>query len=322
MPSTDTMPLLLLGGSAAAARLRADVAGAVDADRVLIVADAGLEVERLAAYLHAEARGTGDFVAVDCSAAEPVDVERDLFGSGGRASDLEAIDRSSAVSRANDGTLFLTGLSDLSPSAQARLARLARDREALIDAARTRINIRFVVTVSPDAEADPAQARLDGDMVRRFSTTRIEVAPLRQRSDDLPLLIDQLVRRTCVDAMVDERPAVPEALRVLSAMPWRDNLRELRNAVERLVKASNTPTITLEEVLLQVQFDASLQPQAPVGSLRAARQQFERDYVTLVLRHHQWRMSDAARTLGIQRTNLYRKARQLGIPVTRSGARP
>jgi two-component system, NtrC family, nitrogen regulation response regulator NtrX len=105
---------------------------------------------------------------------------------------------------------------------------------------------------------------------------------------------------------------------VVSAMPWRGNLTELRHAVSRLVTVSQCTEVQLEDVLAHVRFDGALAPHAPAGTLRSARQQFERDYIALVLQHHRGRVGDAARALGIQRTNLYRKARQLGISVARS----
>jgi DNA-binding NtrC family response regulator len=102
-------------------------------------------------------------------------------------------------------------------------------------------------------------------------------------------------------------------------MPWRGNLVELRHAVSRLVTGLRGAVVELDDVLAQVRFDGALAPHAPTGTLRSARQQFERDYIALVLQHHRGRVGEAARTLGIQRTNLYRKARQLGIAVGRPG---
>ncbi|MGH9349718.1 MAG: helix-turn-helix domain-containing protein [Vicinamibacterales bacterium] len=95
------------------------------------------------------------------------------------------------------------------------------------------------------------------------------------------------------------------------------NLVELRQAIARIVGDMGGDLIQLEDVLAHVRFEGALAPHAPAGTLRSARRQFEREYITLVLRHHRGRVGDAARALGIQRTNLYRKARQLGITVAR-----
>jgi DNA-binding NtrC family response regulator len=100
---------------------------------------------------------------------------------------------------------------------------------------------------------------------------------------------------------------------------WPGNLAELRDVIDRIVSSpSSAATIHVEHVLPALQLDRAPVSFAPSGTLREARQRFERDYIAAVLQHHGWRMADAAQTLGIQRPNLYRKARQLGIPLVRA----
>lgn len=126
-------------------------------------------------------------------------------------------------------------------------------------------------------------------------------------------MLDALVSQLCDEGGVARKTLTQPAVTLLAAMPWRGNLVELRHAVARIFRGVEHHEIQLEDVLAHVRFDDALSPRAPAGTLRSARQQFERDYVALVLRHHRGRVGDAARALGIQRTNLYRKARQLGI---------
>jgi DNA-binding NtrC family response regulator len=310
--------LLLTGRSAGVARLRAELAAAVPASRVLIVAEAGLDTAELAAELHDRAGVMGRFVRLDCSAAEPPIIERELFGAVVTSvGDLEVVHGTSALARSDGGSLFLGDLAELSAGAQARLARIARDGEVVIDGTPRRLDVRLFASVGPDVDSDIAAGRLRRDLIRHIARTRISVPPLRQRADDLTTLVEHLVLFSCADAGVPVKDVTQPAMTLLAAMPWRGNMQELRTAIERLVTTVDGSLIQLEDVLHHVRFDRSLVPTDPTGSLRAAREQFERDYVTLVLRHHHWRVSDAARTLGIQRTNLYRKARQLGITVTR-----
>jgi two-component system, NtrC family, nitrogen regulation response regulator NtrX len=313
-------PLLLTGHSPAVTRLRAELTAAGAAGRVLLVAEPGLEIAELAADLHDRARGTGPFIRLECASAEPPIVERVLFGpalvTGG---ELEAIHGESALARADGGALFLGDVAELSAGAQARLARIARDGEVLFDGAPRRLDVRLFASVGPEVDNDVTEGRLRRDLVRHLARTRIAVPPLRQRVEDLPTLVEHLVLFGCAAGGVPVKDVTQPAMTLLAALPWRGNLQELRTAVERLVTVDESQ-IQLEDVLRHVRFDGGLLPKAPTGSLREAREQFERDYVTLVLRHHHWRVSDAARTLGIQRTNLYRKARQLGIAVTRPEA--
>jgi DNA-binding NtrC family response regulator len=115
------------------------------------------------------------------------------------------------------------------------------------------------------------------------------------------------------------RHFTPAARTVLSALPWRRNTVELSALVQRLARLRG-PAIRQEDVLAEVQLDRT--PARALRSLRDARRQFERDYIATVLRDHDWQMREAARTLGMERANLYRKARQLGIPLRRDSARP
>jgi DNA-binding NtrC family response regulator len=148
---------------------------------------------------------------------------------------------------------------------------------------------------------------------------------LRQRREDIPVIARHLID---VIGLSEARPPVAfteTALVLLSALDWHDNLRELRSLIVRLLTShAREHTIRLDDVLAEVPLGAG--PVAmPPGSLRDARLRFEREYIAGVLQHHGWRMSEAARTLGIQRPNLYRKTRQLGIallkPVDPAGSR-
>jgi DNA-binding NtrC family response regulator len=101
-------------------------------------------------------------------------------------------------------------------------------------------------------------------------------------------------------------------------MSWPGNLTELREAVERALAATTGDNILVEALVPTLRFERAPTTFTPEGTLREARQRFEHDYIAAVLQHHGWRMADAAQTLGIQRPNLYRKARQLGIPLARN----
>jgi two-component system nitrogen regulation response regulator NtrX len=317
------LPLALVGRSPAVARLRAEIEAARDAGCVLIEAEPGLDAEDIARDVHAR-RSSGPFMAVDCAGAEPPVVEASLFGARVRTDhDLECVDAGSAIARADGGTLYLANLTDLSAAAQARLARVVRDREVVIGGTAAPGTVApldlAVVGSIAGSDADSDAARLRRDLGRHFDRARIAVPPLRQRTEDIPLLVDQLLAAMCRAEGVPPPPVTHPAMTLLAAMPWKGNLVELRRAVSRLGANAAGGVIQLEDVLTHVRFDVSATAPAPAGTLRDARQQFEREYIALVIRHHRGHIGDAARALGIQRTNLYRKARQLGIAVARSG---
>jgi two-component system nitrogen regulation response regulator NtrX len=121
----------------------------------------------------------------------------------------------------------------------------------------------------------------------------------------------------CAAQAVTPRTFTQAALALLAALSWPGNTAELRGVIERVVERTDVGTLQVEHVLPALQLDRAPASFVPVGSLREARLRFERDYIAAVLQHHGWRMAAAAQTLGIQRPNLYRKARQLGIPLGR-----
>lgn len=316
---TPPTPLVLTGTSPSARRLADDIRAAAEAACVLLESEAGLDTADIAREIHAESARPGPFLAVDCAAAEPAVIERELFGEQPRRTlaDLEAIGPRSALATARRGTLYLGDFAELSAAAQARLARVVRDGEVRVAGENCRLDVCLVVTTSSDLETEVSEGRVRRDLARHLSRTRVVVPALRRRAEDIPQMIDVLIAERCAEAGTTPRPLTQAATTLLAAMPWRGNLVELRHAVTRLVTSAAGDQIQLEDVLAHVRFDGALSPQAGAGTLRAARQQFERDYIALVLQHHRGRVGDAARALGIQRTNLYRKARQLGISVAR-----
>jgi two-component system nitrogen regulation response regulator NtrX len=310
LTSAAAPPLVLAGSSPAVAGLRAALDASRAASCVLIEAEAGLDVADIARDLRRGA--SGPFITVACGAAAPPVIERELFGDRRAGdSDLERVTADSAVARARGGTLYLDEINDLSAPAQSRLARILRDGEAVIDDAVASLALALVASVIPDQTG----AGLRRDLQKHLERQRVVVPPLRQRAGDLPLLVEQVIaaaaRRSGMPALAVTHPAMT----VLGAMAWPGNLAELRQALSRLAAVAAGGVIQLEDVLTHVRFDGSLAPRAPVGTLRDARQQFERDYIALMIAHHQGRIGAAAQALGLQRTNLYRKARQLGLAV-------
>ena len=308
----------LCGHSPSAARLLELVRRAAHAQaNVLLVSEPGADVELVAREIHKRGRAAAAaWVLVDC--ADPL-AEQALFGASGavQPSDLEAIVDGSSVAAARGGTLFLRDVGELSASAQSRLARIARDREVRIDGAAVATDMRIVVAASTAVDADVRDNRLRADLYRRVAGLRIDVPPLRERAEDVP----EMAARLLSDLTDDQSPPrtfTQAALALLGALAWPGNTAELRAVVERAAIACGSgAAIQIEHILPALSLERARPAFTPAGNLREARLRFERDYIAAVLQHHGWRMAEAAQTLGIQRPNLYRKARQLGIPVAR-----
>jgi DNA-binding NtrC family response regulator len=318
LPPPAALPLALLGDSPAVRRTRAALDAAVEAP-LLLLAEEGLAPAAIARHVHDRTRAGEPFLHVDCAQPDAGRVEEAIFGARARGNggDLESLGPGSALAAARRGTIFLENIGELPAAVQRALARLLRDGEARAGGRdRVRVTARVIASASPSLPTDARDGRFRPDLLRRFGATPVAVAPLRQRPEDLPAIVE----RVAGGIAAAEGRAVPAftqpALTVLAALPWPGNVSEVETTLARVLREVQGPTIRQEDLLHLlpiVPLQGSVGRIRPGVSLREARQRFEREYIAAVLEQHDWRMSDAARTLGIERANLYRKARQLGI---------
>jgi DNA-binding NtrC family response regulator len=319
-------------GTSAAMRVVMDLAQRAAPGRcgILICGERGTGREMIARVIHAhEGNAEAPFVKVDCAGLAPEDVEMQLFGAlakrGGHVRSeqraLERIGEHSALVDANGGILFLENILELPPRAQARLARVLRDREAFVGTAHEpqTIDVRPIASVEPVIDDAVEEGRLRADLHERLSLVRVDVPALRQRREDIPLLATHFLKELCKASGKPLKTLTRPALTLLTALPWRGNAPELRSLLERLILLVPNGLIRLEDVLAHTQLEGSISPTGFDATLRQARARFERDYIAAVLQHQHGRISDAARILGIQRTNLYRKMRRLNLTPGKAG---
>jgi two-component system, NtrC family, nitrogen regulation response regulator NtrX len=313
-------------GSSPAMRKIIDVLPRVAPSRcpILLYGERGTGRSMLAHAIHGHGRRpNAPFVTVDCANATPQDLEHELFGIvSQRRTDgneerrtMERISRGSRLIEASGGTLYLQNLGEMPTRVQAKLHRVLRDREAVLtsDRSRVELDIRPIAAVDPGFESVVEEGRLRRDLYDRLSLIRIELPPLRQRREDIPFLANHFLKEVCRSSSVPIKTLTRPALTLLAALPWRGNAPELRALLERLVLLTPHGSIRLEDVLAQVRLDGTELGSSGGTTLREARLRFERDYIAAVVRQHHGRMGDAAQALGIQRTNLYRKLRQLSV---------
>jgi DNA-binding NtrC family response regulator len=305
-------PVALLGPSEGAVRGREALAQAlVRRHPALIVAEAGCRPEEIARALHAPSRNGHPFVVIS-SGTDAGDLTRRLFGSAPQPDgepDLDVLGADAALVTAGAGTLLIEDVDDLPVSAQRRLARILRDTEVTVpgQSQPVAMTCRVLAATAADPRTDGHDGRFREDLLRRFQHCVIRIPPLRQRPEDLGAIAERLSAEAG-----SPRTFTQPALTVLAALPWPRNIDELAAILTRVLPASG-PVVKQEDVLAYLPIENAFTRLDTTASLREARRQFERQYIAAVLERHQWRMSDAARTLGIERANLYRKARQLGI---------
>lgn len=296
---------------------------------LLVSGEAGTDRESVAREVHRrDASRPAVFVKVSGAAPSPAALEQELFGYQGSAAgvppmvgqmqerrSLERIARGGLLHQALGGTIFIEHLPQIPARLQARVARLLRDGEAVVVNQRESVvlNIRAIVAVEETYEQDVREGRIRDDLHQLVSGVRIAVPPLRRRREDIAGLACRLADDLSVEANVPRKTLSEPAQQLLAALPWPGNTLQLKDLILNLVVRVPGEVIELLDLLKAVPLDGRTRDTASGGTLREARERFERDYITSVLELHKWRVPDAARTLGIQRTNLYRKLRQLKI---------
>jgi DNA-binding NtrC family response regulator len=252
---------------------------------VLIVGEPGTGRETVARAIHAQgARHQQPFLKVLCGEATAFSLETTLT----RAAQTAA-------------TVYLEDLSELPAELQARLESAGGSEARLVASADARLN--DIV----------ARGQVRRGLVEMLSVVRIDLPPLRQRADDIPILALHFLKDACARNGVAPKTFSRGALTLLQALPWRGNSAEMRSLMERLAVLVPRGVVLLEDVVASVRFEGAEAVGRNRGSLKDARERFEREYVTAMLEHHKGRMGAAAKEMGIERTNLYRKIKQLNI---------
>jgi DNA-binding NtrC family response regulator len=296
---------------------------------VLVLAPPGFDAAAVAGTLHVLGGCGGALRAVSCGADDPAALESRLFGPlarRARSEIVETVTGDCELLQAQRGMLVLDGVQDLPVSVQTRLARILRDGEvrsathAGVRAVRLAVRVVGTSELSlDDLAAEVRHGRFRPDLFRRLAARPLEIVPLRERRGDIGPIAIALMERAARDRGGPPRAFTQAALALLSALGWDGNLAALHSVVDALSRAEADGPVLVEDVLAELDPAAIAHVRSPRASLKEARRQFEREYIEAVLKHTGWRMGQAAHVLGIQRTNLYRKARQLGIGRAKAG---
>ncbi len=303
--------------------------------RILIRGESGTGKELVARALHDRSpRAKKPFVKVNCAAIPDELIESELFGAVKGSYTGSVADREGKFQQADGGTLFLDEIGDMSLRAQAKVLRVLQEGEVeQVGGGGTRkIDVRVVAATNIDLEDSLADGSFREDLYFRLNVVPIVVPPLRRRSDDIALLAEHFLSRYGRENDLPRREFSDAALKELTRLPWPGNVRELHNAVERLAIMAAGAVIEPEDLQRTGLLggpaatrpagsgDVSTAPDAVLaqGGLVKARQSFEAECIRRALDEAQGNVSEAARRLGIDRTNLHKKIQAYGLEGTRN----
>ena len=309
----------LVGSSPAMQRLRETIGlAAPTTATVLVTGESGTGKELVAREIHRlSPRRDRAFVQVNCAAIPDELIESELFGHE-KGSFTGAVRKQVGKFVAADGgTIFLDEIGDMSPRTQAKVLRVLQNGEVEpVGAARVvRVDVRVVAATNRDLPADIEAGRFREDLYFRLNVVPVRTPALREHIEDLPVLVDHFVRRFTELQSYRPRRLDDEALAFLKALPWRGNVRELRNLVERLLILAPGPVIDRAAVVAAL---GAAQPGIgpalfSLPTLREFRDEAERLYLVRKLEENDWNVSQTAQAIDTPRSNLYKKMEQYAI---------
>jgi DNA-binding NtrC family response regulator len=297
----------LIGDSVAMRTLRASIAKVAPiSSSALVLGESGSGKELVARELHRLGPGSkAPFVAVNCAALPEQLVESELFGhERGAFTGADRL-RRGAFESAAGGTLFLDEIGELPLAAQAKLLRVLESRQ-LTRVGGDRpiaVSARVVAATNRDPEQEVAAGRFRQDLFFRLNVHVLQVPPLRERGADLPILVEHLLRTIAEQLRIRPKAISPEALALLREYGWtRNNVRELRNCLERMMIASEADTIAAADIPPDIRGDGgdeTVDPHAPPDTFKALKAQAERRIIVEALEKHDWQITRTAEALGL-----------------------
>jgi len=320
----------LIGNSEAMQRVRSMIEKVAETDAtVLVRGESGTGKELVAREIHERnsVRRNGSFVAVNCAALPSELIESELFGHEKGAFTGAAAKREGKFEQADGGTLFLDEIGDMSSNVQAKLLRALEERriERLGGNESIPVDVRIVSATHRPLEQEIANGHFRADLFYRLRVVTIDIAPLRERREDIPMLADTFLRLAGERYELPQRSLSQGALKRLVEYNWPGNVRELKNTIDRAVIMAEGDEIAVrdlpDEITAGIPTSVRAEEEGDSDGLRVPftadfredRREFERRYITRCLEYTQGNVTRAAEILDMHRQSLQHKLRQLGL---------
>ncbi len=304
---------VLVGRSAPMAQLRAEVARAAPTTAtVLVVGESGTGKELVAREIHQGSRvASGPFIQVNCAAIPEELIESELFGHE-KGSFTGAVRRQTGkFVEADGGTIFLDEMGDMSARAQAKVLRVLEAGEVEpVGAARVRqVTVRVIAATNRDLTEAIRDSRFREDLYFRLNVLPVRTPPLRERTDDIPELVEHFTRLFSQRDNQRPRRFAPSALNILKARSWPGNVRELRNLVERVLIMTDSEPIEAKDLPPEARVSPTeiSERGLQLATLSEFKEYAEREFLVTKLRENGWNISRTAEVIHTPRSNLYKK---------------
>jgi two-component system nitrogen regulation response regulator NtrX len=281
--------------------------------RVLLLGESGTGKELLAAHIHRESPfAGGPFIKVNCAAIPTELMESELFGHEKGAFTGATTTRRGKFELADGGTIFLDEVGDLHESAQAKLLRVLQEGEfQRVGGEKTvRATVRVVSATNRDLRQLAAEGRFREDLYYRLSVVPIRLPALRGRREDVPALAAYALADFCTRNNFKPKRFAPDVFTVFGDYDWPGNVRELRNTVERMAILASSDVLGIESIPLEIRLKKDTDSRT---ALQETRESAERERILEALGQTDWNVSAAARILNVERTNLHKRIRALGL---------
>ena len=297
---------------------------------VLVTGESGTGKGLFARAIHdLSPRRERPFVKVNCAALTETLLESELFGHIRGAFTGAIADKVGRFEAADGGTIFLDEIGEISPALQVKLLRVLQDREfERVGSSKTQsVDLRVIAATNRDLKAAMASGQFRGDLFYRLNVIPISIPPLRERREDIPLLVDHVLKRLKLRGMERVKVVSPEAMRCLMEYPWPGNIRELENVLERGMVCARGRVLSTEDLPDELQEHCrprreSSPAKPPLGEagesphpdIRAVEEaEGEHENLLRTLETHRWNRKDAAASLGIDRSTLWRRMKRMGL---------